>query len=522
MNKILVFVLGNLCLWISGQQCAAHAQSVRVTSEKAKQAARFYGSPSVSRIFVNKGFQTASAAQAPVLGFSTAPSEKYRPQAVIAGFPLIEPRGMTKGNGFLYISDCGKDERHNEPPTIWRLEPSSRKLDIFYRGSLLTCSKWLWFLRGTGGRPDEVIVSDFGEELAFHRQGSGRGAKVFAIEVRADGSAGLTRVLHEGQPLRNPQGITVIGDTVILADTRAGEMAQRSDAPEVKFLNGVIFAIPLAGGQPTRLFPEQTFVTVVGACAYQENDELYLRIWDIDGGRRDTSSLAWSDHSGFAALKRAKVESVNPLKLGPLKDVPLVEEFPVTLDLRDFRKGQGVILRGTNDTTFSGGSDTLVLSPESVASGKATLIVESPTTKPSISIDVNIVTDVAGSPIRQQLEIRKDPEVGRVMRDNKHGGAAFDLDILRLDTTVDGLAHSIALFPPKGGVSAFVWQGEPLVAPMASHYSWDQRLIWVTDLNGGPDGTGAVWQVPVPSLQERAAMYSPGNAWRIGSTSSER
>ena len=208
--------------------------SVNVTSNLANQALRFYGAPpGLSVLSLTKGLDDSFAAQSPLLGFQNAPAEKFRPQAVVAGPPLIEPRGLVKGKGFLYISDGGKDESHNEPATIWRVDPVAKKLEVFYRGELLTNSKWLWFLPGADGRPDELLISDFGEEVSFHRQGSGVGAKVFAVEVKPDGSAGATRILHKGPPLLNPQGITVIGNIVILADTRGGEPARRKDAPDV-------------------------------------------------------------------------------------------------------------------------------------------------------------------------------------------------------------------------------------------------------------------------------------------------
>ena len=280
--------------------------------------------------------------------------------------------------------------------------------------------------------------------------------------------------------------------------------------PTFSFRNGVLYAIPLAGGTPVRLFPSETFVTLVGACTYQEGGQLYLRIWDIDGGRRDTSSRAWMAHSGFMALKRTRVESVLPLKLGPLEDVPFVEEFPITIDLSGFQRNQTVILKGQNKTTFSGGSESLVLTPESIARGKATFIAESPTTESALTIEVIVADDQSGSSILKKLDIVKNPEsLSMVVMDNKHGGAAARELPVRLDTTADGLSRTISLFPPEGGIIAHVWRGAPLGTPMASHPSWDDRVIWVTDLNGGPNGSGALWQVAMPSGQERAIMYSP-------------
>ena len=200
------------------------------------------------------------------------------------------------------------------------------------------------------------------------------------------------------------------------------------------------------------------------------------------------------------------------------------EEFPITLEFRDFKQDQGVILKGLNKTTFSGGSDTLVLTPASVGLGKATFIAESPTSEASLSIDVIISDSQKNVRTLKRLDIKKnDGNPIATARDNKHGGPRYrDSEFVRLDTTVDALSRTLSLFPPKGGIVANVWQGAPFVAPMASHSSWDEDVIWVTDLDGGPDDTGAVWQVPMPSIKERAAMYSPGNAWKIGDRPSDR
>jgi hypothetical protein len=495
-----------------GQREAGGA-SVSVETTLAVPSVRFFGGQNT---FVPSQKVVGGSASVALVGYSDKPNEAYRPQAVFIGPPLIEPRGMVKGKGWLYISDSGHDENHSEPATIWRLDPKTKRLDVFYRGPLLINSKWLWFVEGAEGRPDELLVSDFGEEPAVHSEGTGVGAKVFAIEVRTDGSAGSTRVLHEGLPFRDPQGITVIGDTVIVADTRAGELRSRADAPGVKFSNGVIFALPLQGGNPVRLFSDQVFVTLVGSCTYFDGDGQYLRFWDIDGARRDTSKYAWMPHSGFALLKRVRIESVKPLTFGPVETVPFIEEFPIKFNVEGLKANSIVVLRGLNGTTLAGGNESLVLK----AAGPTTVIVEGATTESKLSVEATIIED--DKPIfgPGRFDIPKDDESAlAIARDNKHAGARADYILNGVDVTVDGIPRTVGLFPRQGGVITLIWQGPPLSTPMASQASWDGSLIYVTDLSGGPNGTGAVWQLPMPSMAQISSMYSSGNAWKVRPTS---
>lgn len=479
------------------------------SAKTLSQVVRFFGEPPMS-------VQIKADSTLHGFGFGSGPDERFRPVPVAIGYPLIEPRGLVKGRGFLYISDSGRDENHNETATIWRLEPYQKKLEVFYRGPLLKSSKWLWYVFGTEGKSDEIIVSDFGEELGFHQQGTGSGAKVFSIQVKPDGSAGETRILHEGAPLKNPQGVTVIGNSVIVSDTRAGEITSRKDAPDVKFRNGALFSIPLAGGKPTRLFGEQTFVTLVGSCVYEEDGQQYIRIWDIDGGRRDTSKFAWMDHSGFIALKRTKVESVEPLRLGPLEDIPLLEEFSVSVLLDKANRAERISVKGVNGTILSEGLDQLTHAGGSILDNRLKFIAASPISESKVRIEITYTRASDNRTTTQTMEFDKDDssEISP-FRDNKHGGAAAVPGEQRLDISVDGIARTVTMFPPAGGISVNLWQGAPIGTPMASHFSWDGKVIWLSDLNGGPNGTGAIWQIPVPSNQELTAMYTNKKAWML-------
>ncbi|MDW9378068.1 hypothetical protein NKZ03_00120 [Sinorhizobium meliloti] len=455
--------------------------------------------------------------------FSVAPistaDPSFMPQAIHSGPPIIEAKGIVEGRRFLYISDTGKDQTHNEQATIWRVDPSNGMVVQFYRSPLLVNSKWLFYLQ-RDGEPDQLIVSDFGEEPVLHQEGTGAGAKVLAIEVLADGTAGSARVLHEGPPLRSPQGITVIGETVIVSDAAAGEPSKRYDAPDVEYLSGAVFAIPLGGGVPIRLFPDQTFVTLVGADSHTSKEGTFLKVMDIDGGRHDTSSFAWMPHSGFAMLYRAEVLSDDPLRLGALTPVPLVEKFQITVQLDGIRLDQSIILEGWRGTTFGGGHQTLVLTPSDL-SGKTELIlaVESPTTVPTIQLRLHVSEPPPSTEYRvlRDLELAKDPTNGNaVILDNKRTKYSARSDTMGLGATIDGLSRSLSLLPPEGGIPVVLWKGSPFVSPIGVEYSSDGELIWVTDHKGGADDTSTIWKIRGPSIIDQALILAPATGPGMG------
>jgi hypothetical protein len=221
-------------------------------------------------------------------------------------------------------------------------------------------------------------------------------------------------------------------------------------------------------------------------------------------------------HSGFSALKRARVESAIPLKLGPLENVPFVEEFPIEMQA-GLTAGQTMVVTGSDETTLSGVRNSMTLRAADQVGDKMPIIAESPTTRPSVVLDVKIVDEQGGIVDSKHFEIPKNvANPIAPLRDNKHAGARVATDEGDwLDTTVDGLSKTVSLFPKRGGLTANVWQGAPLMAPMASQPSWDDKKIWITDLDAGPGGTGAVWQVPMPQPAERTRMYARGNAWMM-------
>ena len=130
-------------------------------------------------------------------GFINA-GERYRPRVLVSGYPLIRAKGMVKGNGVLYVADSGKNGGNKEAARIWQFDPFKKELKVFYKGPLLEHSKWLYYLAGTGGEPDQLIISDYGVEPAPRIAGTGEGAKVLSIPVNRDNSPGMPRVIYEG------------------------------------------------------------------------------------------------------------------------------------------------------------------------------------------------------------------------------------------------------------------------------------------------------------------------------------
>ena len=147
--------------------------------------------------------------------------------------------------------------------------------------------------------------------------------------------------------------------------------------------------------------------------------------------------------------------------------MPFIEEFPITIDLSGFQPNQTLILKGQNKTTFAGGSETLVVTPESIASGKATFIAESPTTEAAIKIEVTVSDDQAGASVLQELDIVKDLESRFIILWITNMGrrpANYRCDWTQLWT---GSRAPLASFRRREELLPNVWQGAPLGTPMA-------------------------------------------------------
>jgi hypothetical protein len=111
-----------------------------VEETEVQPVLRFFGAKSNSefRALQNRGGR--SDAEVNIVPFSKQGSDRYRPTAIVAGDPLIEPRGIVRGRDFAYVADAGRDGKRQGPATIWRIKPSDGKIDVFYRGGLLVNS----------------------------------------------------------------------------------------------------------------------------------------------------------------------------------------------------------------------------------------------------------------------------------------------------------------------------------------------------------------------------------------------
>jgi len=473
-----------------------------------------FAAPGVSSYFVSLGTPgTISEAR------NVSP---FTPKRIAGGHPMIQTKGIYPGrNNQYYITDTGKDGSHKEPGKVWRFDANDKSVTLFYESDRLINPKWLFYYTGSSPDEDRVIVSDYGEEPVPRQPGTGVGAKVMSIPVLADGKAGDPKILHEGAPLRSPEGVTVIGKTVILADWAAGDLVKREGKPDAEYLSGVVFSLPLEGGTPVPLFPEKKWVTLIGACQFfDEKGDLYLRLIDIDGGRLDTAFPALPQ-SGVAAFWTAKVLSQEPLSLAEPQKVTFTEDFLLKVAFADLNldsQSTTLTVQLAGAARFEDGTDSQTLSTEYLrAAGGLSLVVKSPLD--DVRIDVKLVQrDRTGAELRSgDHVIEKDLARSVVPFDNKHGGAsrmqAFSsggetgaLPFV-LTGSADGTGRSVFLFPPGQTTPAVLWQGDPLVSPMGVQFAADGLSLYVTDQSAEPDGTSALFEILLPSQADLRAMF---------------
>lgn len=416
--------------------------------------------------------------------------QKSDPQPLVIGYPLIQTKGIVKGDGVLYIADTGKDSKHTEAAKIWKFEPNSRKLELLYQGQMLVNAKWLFYrTTGSGG---ELFVSDYGKEVAPRVAGTGEGAKVFVIPLDKTGNALEPRIIHSGPPLRSPEGITVIGESIILADWAAGDEVSLPDRPG-KFRSGAVFVLPTSGGAPQKVFESHKWVTVIGSCQYiGEDGRLYIRFIDLDSGRPDTSALRYLPQSGTVEFFRTQVLNESPLKLGDLQRIVIREQIPVSIEIGGSKAGDRYLVKdlvGANINSSRG----------SVKNGRVEFSVGSDTSAEVIKFSLQIARGQIKLGERS-FEIPK--ELGEAtMRDNKHGAKMSDgvINLPRLVATADGTTKGVYLLPPNGGIPSTLWRGAPFEQPMGVQYSWTGTKIWVTDQDAGPDGTAAIFEINLPT-----------------------
>ena len=427
------------------------------------------------------------------------------PKPVVMGYPLIQTKGIARGESFLYIADTGKDGEYNEPAKIWKLDPVTKNLTVLYMGPLLVTGKWLYFKEADSNGPAEVVVSDYGEEPSSRSPGTGKGAKVFAIQLDDNGDANGTRILFEGAPLRSPEGIVVIGDSVILADWAAGPNTSLPDRPGT-FNAGKVFEIPLAGGSPLEHFADHTWVTLIGACRYVDEDgRSFLRLIDIDGGR-SAGNLSLPQ-SGLVQFYRSEIISINPLILGVLEKVLHSEEFLMEVNVQGLQEGDIVEVQAERGGVFADGGVVRKIAISDQALNTLSFHLESNRGSPSVAFKTSVIRNrsILDTVLTEQMKSLPD----QTLQDNKHAGAAAASlrHMPRLAASADGTSQSVSWIAPKGGVPVTIWQGTPLTQPMGVMYSWDAEKIWVTDQAAGPNGTAAVFEIDLPPADVRQALF---------------
>jgi hypothetical protein len=249
-------------------------------------------------------------------------------------------------------------------------------------------------------------------------------------------------------------------------------------------------------------------VTLIGACRYfGEDGRAYIRFIDLDSGRPNEVDRILPQ-SGTVEFFRTRIVSERPLKLGKLERVVLHENVPLSLPAPAANNAHSFRLRVFKHDKFSTNKTTLTLPRTGrSASGNLNVTVLSDASSPTVPIVVESL-DAAGRVISgDTIDIKKRilPDYSP-MANNKHGGRA-EATTIPLVATADGTTKGLYLLHPAGGVPATVWRGEPFSQPMGVQYSFDQRKLWVTDQDAGPDGTAAIFEVSLPTEKERLVMF---------------
>ncbi|MGO7182493.1 hypothetical protein ACCT14_20520 [Rhizobium brockwellii] len=430
----------------------------------------------------------------------------FKPKIVASG-DMIQTKGIYPGRGYFYIADTGKDRKHSEIGRIWRFDPKSGQLVKFYESDNLLTPKWIFYYTGATPSEDQLIVADLGDEPIPRNPGTGVGAKVISIPIREDGTAGPAKILHEGKPFRSPEGVTVIGKTVILSDWAAGSETTRPEVPDDPYLQGLVFALPLEGGPPRVLFSNQKWVTLIGACQFRDiHGDLFLRLIDIDGGRLETEEPTFP-RSGLVKYLIAKVMSEEPLVLGELKEQKLYEDVPIVLPAGVLEAASGFKIRLKNGVLFLDGS-----TEKTFGSGTSRFTVRSPNTDDEVAFRASLL-DSSGKEIKtHEVSVPKLQEGGAVPLNNKHAGSGrekFSHSEGVLSGSVDGTSRALFIFPPKGGTPAILWRGVPFHEPMGVQFAKDGSKVYVTDQAAGTDGKSVLFELTMPDENALSEMFDP-------------
>ena len=424
------------------------------------------------------------------------------------GLPLVQTKGIVLGKGVLYIADTGKDGNHKEPAKIWKFDLTSKSLSKLYEGPLLVNSKWIFYRKATGANlSGELFVSDYGVETIPRDPGTGEGAKVFVISLDLNGDALDARILHAGAPFRSPEGISVVGDTVLVADWASGPLTTLGDRPG-QFNRGQLFSLPVSGGTPTPLFQEQTFVTLIGVNQYWgEDGNRYIRLIDIDGGRPHTDG-AYLQQSGIVAHFRARILSEKPLILGRLERLTIRELVPVELATEGIKPSNTIEIELHDGSLFPNGSAISRFKGQLKPTGTISFTAQAVDSQTDLKVTTRILS---GSTIEWEgiISAPKQFSTARPMdpKDAVIPDYPTTINSPRMTAFADGTSSGLYLMPASGGVPATLWRGAPFSQPMGVKYSLDGSSIYMTDQAAGPDGTSAIFEIPLPSRKARASLF---------------
>jgi hypothetical protein len=410
-----------------------------------------------------------------------------------------------------------------------------------------------------------LIVADQGEATSEYTF-TGRGAKVLAIPVLDDETAGVPVVLWEGPPFFCPTGVVVIGEFIYVTDPCAGPTQTRAG---VSFPGSVIFALPVAGGHPQVLASGAPFTSLIGICPLIPGE---IIVNDTDSGRLDPT--ATGGRSGFAppaGAERWIIRIDDPFRpaLGTPVRTRFTEESPVLLEFagrsRGYRLGTGapdalITIRTSEGTMIvlpqGGTTDRLEVEARSLVDGtRLPLILASDVNSENLTLsatvtarggDANLLAQLAapagprgsrtvlaepGScdcPLHDQgasgsasaaarwvCGCRKDASRSPILHDNKHGGARLR-DPLAVRLLADGGGQvydrftldnapgkgAVYIYPDGGGTPVSLWQGAPLVRPLAGQLNESGTLMWISD-----QATGSLYSIPFPPPQVFDALY---------------
>lgn len=494
--KTLILTCGLICA-----TTAISANEVRIDASVTSVV------PRIKELSGNTAARPGSATlstSAPVLS-SRIPAKG--PVALHIGPPLIQTKGLVAGKDVLYVADTGKDAKHNEPARIWKFDLRSSTLSKLYEGPLLINAKWIFYRSvKTPGMLGELYVADYGVEPNARTPGTGEGAKVFVIPIDGAGDAMEPRVLHDGPPFRSPEGITVVGETVIVADWAAGPTTTLGDRPG-QFNRGQLFALPTSGGTPTLLFQSQVFVTLIGVSHYSgEDGHQYLRLIDIDGGRPHTEA-AFLPQSGLPAHYRARILSTRPLALGNLQRIEMQEEIDIPLTVEGLKPDEQVEFELHDTARTTSNARTLRMTAAQLSGLTPQLKLVTSDLDPFVRATMRVRK---GQTVRYEkfLDVPKGVLVGRAMDPKETHVPEPDFpELARAGVTPDGTSAGLYLSPADGGVPTALWRGAPFAQPMGARYSADGSRVYVSDQSAGPNGTAAIFAVELPSKSARLALY---------------